>query len=648
MSLIIRAIFTVLVLACVRPVAAADPVKTQEELLLRRIEGLDDPERLRAFVSTIRASHGVPPRHADALVHLAVTRAAALLLARRLTNPTDSTALSDTNDPCQRQLQALLTLRLPPGTKANLLAALDESVPSGSLPWLGPATKAPSILRSRDERPTGLVLFGIDGLRKDILDSMLASGRLPRIRKHLLDRGLTVDRLVCCYPTVTPPSVATMLTGVWPDRHRIPALAWYDPNIRSARLYTSIRERAINRDLGPGVKTLWEFLRPTMRVATVGMPLERGCHDRWFHLFYPDRMITGLGLRYLKGPNERPTALGLWYLDFDTASHLGGTFSVRAERALETFDRQVGRVVDRLIADGTYSKTLLVLVSDHGSQPTIHNVDIMGQLSRLGLTVRTLDLSVDPFFPWAMRSRFAGVPVVGINVGAGTASLYLQGVNRLRDPTPLLSRYPGSRGAVDLLKALLANEAVDVCLHRAGPLRFRVVGRQGSGQIEMSREPVRGGASPSGPTERRFRYRPLSGRDPLGVPTELYGSWLLADEWNRRTARLSRPGAVPAIAMFLATGRAGDLAVSARPGYNFSRHFHCKGGYHGALSSGEMITRLVIAGPGVPRARLAVASMADVTPTILSLLKIPYTPRELDGRSIVTGSGSDFCSSDSE
>ncbi|MBI4862859.1 MAG: alkaline phosphatase family protein [Candidatus Riflebacteria bacterium] len=355
------------------------------------------------------------------------------------------------------------------------------------------------------------------------------------------------------------------------------------------------------------------------------MPLERGAWYRWFHLFYPDPAITTLGLSYLERPSFAPVVLGLWYLNLDTASHLSGTFSAQAERTLVSFDRQVGRVVAQLERRGLYDSTVLALVADHGMAPTIKNVDLFGELHREGVAIKTLDLSIDPFFPPAIQWRFAGARAVGINLGAGLASLYLRDLPR-QDVDRTLREYPTARGRIDLLGRILASEAVDLCMYSVAPGTHRVCSARGVGEIRADRR---------GPRPR-FLYRVVRGEDPLELPDGLCDRWLTFREWIARTARSMRPGAVPGVAGFLATGRGGDLAFTSRPGYNFSRHFHTRGGYHGGLSSGEMVVPLVVAGPGIAPGRLRSASVVDITPTLLTALGIPYDAAGLDGESLLT------------
>ena len=77
--------------------------------------------------------------------------------------------------------------------------------------------------------------------------------------------------------------------------------------------------------------------------------------------------------------------------------------------------------------------------------------------------------------------------------------------------------------------------------------------------------------------------------------------------------------------------RAGDLAVFAAPGWDFTTVNRAG---HGGLRPAEMHVPLIVAGPGVGKGTLPVARTTDVMPTILALLGRPVPPG-LDGRPLV-------------
>ena len=61
----------------------------------------------------------------------------------------------------------------------------------------------------------------------------MAAGEAPTLAA-LIERGLYVPDCVAAFPSVTPVCAASIVTGVWQDRHHIPGMCWYD---RAERRY---------------------------------------------------------------------------------------------------------------------------------------------------------------------------------------------------------------------------------------------------------------------------------------------------------------------------------------------------------------------------------------------------------------------------
>jgi len=71
-----------------------------------------------------------------------------------------------------------------------------------------------------------LVLCVIDAMAPAMLERAVAAGEAP-VLGALIDRGLYVPGCVAAFPSVTPVCAASIVTGEWQDRHRIPGMSWY-------------------------------------------------------------------------------------------------------------------------------------------------------------------------------------------------------------------------------------------------------------------------------------------------------------------------------------------------------------------------------------------------------------------------------------
>ncbi|MCX5676401.1 MAG: alkaline phosphatase family protein [Planctomycetota bacterium] len=200
--------------------------------------------------------------------------------------------------------------------------------------------------------------------------------------------------------------------------------------------------------------------------------------------------------------------------------------------------------------------------------------------------------------------------------------------NWLARPGPEdLRHYPTRDGnRINLVERLVAAEAVDLVAYRAAANKVHIVGKKGT--MELERGPAAGGA---------VSCRIIQGDDPLDYsaampPSMLYGKPHTAQEWLEATADTEYPDLVPQIMAYFDAPRAGDIVVFAAPGWDF--HNRNKAG-HGGVRPGEMVTVMLLAGPGVPHERRTKAVRSvDLAPTLLDLLGRPV-PADLDGRSLL-------------
>ncbi|MGH2911228.1 MAG: alkaline phosphatase family protein [Solirubrobacteraceae bacterium] len=74
--------------------------------------------------------------------------------------------------------------------------------------------------------PRKLVLCVIDAMSPTMLERAVAAGEAPTLAA-LMERGVYVQDCVAAFPSVTPVCAASIVTGVWQDRHEIPGMCWY-------------------------------------------------------------------------------------------------------------------------------------------------------------------------------------------------------------------------------------------------------------------------------------------------------------------------------------------------------------------------------------------------------------------------------------
>jgi predicted AlkP superfamily pyrophosphatase or phosphodiesterase len=500
------------------------------------------------------------------------------------------------------------------------------------------------------------IVFFVDGVNRIVLDRMLADGRMPNVKRYFVDRGLYADRCAVGVPSVTLPNETSLVTGVFPGRHGVTGITWFDRNRLITRNYEEINQKnALDGDyLTP---TVFERL-PDATTISLFFQAHRGATkfaENWTSAGPPfffgwyglvDRIALwrfDLAAQIAKAQGEFPALIIAYLLAPDMEGYRSGISSDAYSGALEHCDAQIGRILRDIEAAGRLDKTVIVWTSDHGMADVKRHWHIERFLrNEVKLAVSGEGCAED--FAFEDRLKYYG-RFSCVTTGSGdrywsislrkplpaaddkpAASAFAP--NWLARPSPEdLRAYPTRDGKrVDLIALLRNVEAVDLAAFKAGPDAVRLVTKKGVAEV-----------SRAGPQARRFRMTTLEGDDPLGyaatVPAEMLdGSAHDQRAWLEATADSAYPDLVPQIMAYFDAERAGDIVVFAAPGWDFNNRN--KGG-HGGVRPEEMLTALLMAGPGVPHERRTEAVRAvDVMPTILELLGRP-APGDIDGRSLL-------------
>lgn len=484
---------------------------------------------------------------------------------------------------------------------------------------------------------TPRVLFLLlDGTRADVFYKLLAAGRLPNAKKHILDRGLKVDTCVSVFPSTTGPAYAPFITGLLPEKSNLPGIRWYDRTTGRSTVYAGREFGRINDDLSRDFKTIYELVpgdsasvfgyldrgsaKSLMPVTTLAVHKLRGNH-----LGMDDALYGALAKHVLKADGLRRFMFMSFHAP-DSVGHASGCSDPDYERSLEAIDRHIGKIADKLVELGAYDSTYIVVSADHGQSDADRHQSLAQLLQdRYGLSVRD-SITRETF----LHNLRQGTQRTGSDIhvevsGNGCVQFYLAPAGA--DPTPRVS----SKGArdftarnsqrVDLERALVQAESVDLVMSRIEPGRYRIATARGV--AELTRR------------EGLYGYVVQSGEDPLGYATSAHAAALVGgqpatgDRWFEATADTEFPDAPVQIAQLLECPRAGDVIISAKPGWE--PWTEGQAGLHGGLRRAHIQVPLLIAGPGVKRGTLARARTVDVFPTMCEMLGLPQQPG-IDGR----------------
>ncbi|MCC0564531.1 alkaline phosphatase family protein [Brevibacillus borstelensis] len=158
-----------------------------------------------------------------------------------------------------------------------------------------------------------VLLFLIDSMMPDVLEQCIAAEKAPGL-KFFMERGQYIPDCVTVFPTMTASIDCSLITGVYPDQHKIPGLVWYDPDSKKMINYingtvpvikigleqcaTNVLYDLNDRHLSRKVKTIHEELEEAGLVSgSINVIAHRG-HKR-HKLYLPPALdaATGFSLR---------------------------------------------------------------------------------------------------------------------------------------------------------------------------------------------------------------------------------------------------------------------------------------------------------------------------------------------------------------
>ncbi|GIO05171.1 hypothetical protein J31TS6_11990 [Brevibacillus reuszeri] len=158
-----------------------------------------------------------------------------------------------------------------------------------------------------------VILFLIDSMMPDVLERCIAAKKAPGLQ-FLMERSQYIPDCVTVFPTMTASIDCSLITGVYPDVHKIPGLVWYDTETKQMINYingaipvqkmgiTSCASNVLfdlnERHLSKNVKTIHEVLEENNLVSgSINVIAHRGHKKHKVHLPPMLDAITSFQLR---------------------------------------------------------------------------------------------------------------------------------------------------------------------------------------------------------------------------------------------------------------------------------------------------------------------------------------------------------------
>jgi len=290
---------------------------------------------------------------------------------------------------------------------------------------------------------TRVVMISIDGLRPEVyLEPQTLGLRMPHL-VALRESGVSAERMIPVFPSVTYPAHTSLVTGTRPAEHGIVSnfvsgQDWYlnASDIHSPTLW-QVAEAAgkttaivtwpasygakvdflVPENLSFGVPDVRRLLRDG---STPGLfdELEKKCGPVRIPSFEApdagdqlDAVTTCFAAELLR--TRRPDLLLVHYLDADHRQHFAGIDSPEARHAFEQIDGFVGELRKAVEEAGVAEQTVFVIVGDHGFVPVHTHVNLNALLLATG-------------FAKLEGGKIVPSPDLRVSALGGSAAIYLR------------------------------------------------------------------------------------------------------------------------------------------------------------------------------------------------------------------------------
>ncbi|KAF6027046.1 ENPP5 [Bugula neritina] len=252
-----------------------------------------------------------------------------------------------------------------------------------------------------------IIIVGMSGLRHDYVDQP----NLPTFRKFILE-GVRAKQLDIPFVTNSAPSLATIVTGLWPEEHGVIDDSMTDPNMIGSYKFGLNK---LTSDWLP-VKPIWitaeEAGIKTAVSGWLGSDIKFGSvNASLFHKFVPRESEEDSKARIAEFTSWMygKADLGLILLPQpDNSGHEHGAESDEVKSAMVRNDGLLKYLLDNLQAlDGLDQRTNIIILGDHGMAD--HSSNHVVYLSDLGITLGDLKWVTGNMFTTGMMIPHNGL-----------------------------------------------------------------------------------------------------------------------------------------------------------------------------------------------------------------------------------------------
>jgi predicted AlkP superfamily pyrophosphatase or phosphodiesterase len=260
-----------------------------------------------------------------------------------------------------------------------------------------------------------VLMISVDGMRPDYVTKADEHKLNLPVLRSFMQNGMYADGVVGVVPTVTFPSHATLVTGVWPQAHGIlnnvrfdpfnhssDNWYWYASDLKAPTLWHAAQQAGIVT-----ASVFWptttnaddiDYLVPAYPVRTpedsslieaLSRPLgylkkiekQTGPFYIYNSVLDFDDLLTKTSVSMIR--DAKPGFMTIHLVSLDHFEHATGPFSAESDNAMEKIDRMIGELVDAERANDP--NAIVAVVSDHGFAATHTSVNLLIPFVEAGL-----------------------------------------------------------------------------------------------------------------------------------------------------------------------------------------------------------------------------------------------------------------------
>ncbi|GAX90725.1 alkaline phosphatase family protein [Effusibacillus lacus] len=463
-----------------------------------------------------------------------------------------------------------------------------------------------------------VILLLVDSLMPAVLEDCLRHKTVPALQ-FLKDRGRYWPDCVTVFPTMTATVDSSLVTGVYPDRHRIPGLIWYDPETKSIINYLNgwrcVWKLGLNhcvqnvlydlneKHLSKQVTTLFEELASRGKTsASLNAIIHRGTQKHQVRLPFLLNLITGFRF------NQQISGPDVLTLGSMVQTDMEGTIPYYLKGLRHLFginDKYAVTVAINLIRSGKQPDFMLVYLPDNDKK--VHKKNPAHAEGSLIQVDHHLQEILNAFGSWEQALDQCVFIVTGDHgqTRIGKGQEFNVDLDKVLEPFRVLQ--PGEQaGDHDLV---VCNNERSAYLYPLKPDQQELILQRLSMESRfdlIAWKKGKGVAVKEGGSGREVYF------EPEGSLADIYGAtWAITGEWAVLDLSVKQgilnygcyPDALSRLYGALYSQDIPMIVVTARPRYELiSRYYprHMNGGCHGSLHQYDSLIPLLVAGTETP------------------------------------------------